>query len=386
LAILSQASLGQEEYPPLVGPIVYGQPIHGALVFQDLGSGEVWEIDTETLIQAGYGQNWSPNGCHLLYRNRISQQYAVINVQTRIIEEIDLPGDLRAESNSFIGEPQWSPDGRKLAYGLFDGANTDFIAYDLFSGETEILYTREDHEDSYGAGVVNWRQENALVYENVDNRRFEVDLATGQIHYLLRDEIINIPALPPFTYSLRSPNNEAIASYFDLPFLRYSLDERIGWNNGEEREAIRQAVDEWSGMKIYIIDTGETLTFDLDDQLVSAAAWSPDGTRLAILTWPSDNYEMANGAYIYNSETYEISPVGNLRPVRHTDPGEYGYYQPSWSPNGEWLTLFSLDLGWVVYNLVDKSITQLAKPFQDTISIGIAPFGSITNYEPGACG
>jgi WD40 repeat protein len=385
LLIFTQQSFAQEQYPPLVGPVVYGQTINGGpIVFQDLGSNEVWETDIETLIQHGRSLSWSPNGCYLLYGYWRDQNYAVVDVQKRTTTEVDLPIVIEGEEVSMEGTPIWSPDGKRLAYSVFGGGNTTFIAYDLETQETELLYIREDYPGRFPATLRGWPSENILTYDSWEDS-FEVNLETGQIRFLIPDERITLPIIPPFTYTIPSPNNEAIASYFNLSWVRNTLDRRFSYNTDVEIDAIESTIIERPGIEIYVVDTGETFFFDLSGQLVSAVKWSQDGSQLAILVWPNDDYETANGAFIYDFMTNTMSPVADLHPVQHTDSGEYGVFQPNWSADGEWVTLFGLEQGWVIYNLEQESIMPVAEPFQSSISMMEVSFSPVTHYELGAC-
>lgn len=382
--LVAQISLAQEDIPPLVGPVVYGQAFHLNGVFQDLGTGEVWEVDEQVHFNTENRQRWSPNGCFVIFAHENSKHHVLVDLRKRTVEELVLPLEPSLEIITIASWPFWSIDSRRLVYSVYDGANTKFVAFDLETDETEVLYIRQGYQHGGVAKIVDWPSEHIIHYE-VYYSEFELDLETGEIVLLSGDPTINVPSYPPFHYQRQSPNDQAVAVLFNQSSAMNIRDVRFSFFNSEEIEALDQAIVERPGIEIFLVNSRETIRFDLEGQIPAAAAWSPDGRRLAILTWPGDNYETSHGAYIYDLETNALTPVDGLRPVRHTDPGEYGFFQPGWSTDGEWVTLYGLDQGWVAYNVSDGTMIQLAEPFQDTISMMRVAFSPVTHYEPGAC-
>lgn len=76
----------------------------------------------------GYGgtqPDFSPSGRRIAYANGASEFYSSIYVM-RPDGTKKTPAALPGESES-LGEPTWSPDGEKLAFGVGTAADTDFI-------------------------------------------------------------------------------------------------------------------------------------------------------------------------------------------------------------------------------------------------------------------
>lgn len=384
-AVVSAKTHAQQNVSPPAGPILYSQPIRGTVIFQDVGTDEVWEIDGNNVVEAGLAQSWSPNGCHLLYGNNVSRAYAIIDPMNRTLEPIDILNNVEMGSQSSIeGRPVWSPDGNQLAFSLIDGSDSQFWSYNVNTGDTERLYTRAGYEGGWRVSIRDWTSDNQLIY-SVDGHRFSLDLPSREVRYQPREAVVSPPVREPFHWSLASPNNEVTATFFDLSGTMGMTDIRFSYFNDEEMGALRRVIDPKPGITFYFAQAGKASTFDLDQQTVSAAVWSPDGSKMAIHTWPSDNYATATGSYIYDARTDVIKPLPELQAVRHTDPIEYGFYQPSWSTDGQWVTLYGRQQGWVIYHLETEVITPLARQFQDSISILKVDFSPVTHYRPNQC-
>lgn len=373
-----------EQPPPLVGPIVYGQPLHGPIVFQDIGTDTVWQIDGEAVVPGGQIHSWSPDGCNAIYGNRQGQEFAMLDIARRQMTRLNLVED-NTSGVELVGYPQWSPSGEQIAYSLFDGTDTRFFALNLQSSESELLYTREGYGNDVPAWITGWSRQNLIQY-SVSGDPFEVNLDSGNVRYTLyalRDEIVSVPRQENFTLELPSPDRDMVAAYFDLSDARGIVDERYSWLNQEERNSIQREIEDVIGVTVYDVEAETLNYYDLDTQIVSAAVWSPDSQHLALLTWPGDHPTF--GAYIYHVDSQMMQPLTALTPVRHSDPIGYGSFQPGWSTDSEWVTLNSFNQGWIAYNLEQDRIVQLAEAFQQAISIMRIEFTSVIAYPSGSC-
>jgi tricorn protease len=80
-----------------------------------------------------------------------------------------------------------------------------------------------------------------------------------------------------------------------------------------------------------------------------AAAWSPDGSRIAFLSDMSGEEEL-----------YVISPDGFGKPEPLTSGGKAMRYQPVWSPDSKRIAFSDKDGKVFVYSFEDKKVTQVA--------------------------
>jgi TolB protein len=89
---------------------------------------EVSPDGTQRRRLTGYGgtqPDFSPTGRRIAYANGASEFYSSIYVM-RPDGTRKVPAALPRESES-LGEPTWSPDGQKLAFGVGTAADTNFI-------------------------------------------------------------------------------------------------------------------------------------------------------------------------------------------------------------------------------------------------------------------
>lgn len=80
-------------------------------------------------------------------------------------------------------------------------------------------------------------------------------------------------------------------------------------------------------------------TLELDN--VDGADWSPDGTRLAYLSYSRARFDPQGVMlYLYNPATGTSSKVPTAHIVK---PGEVNIYSPRWSPSGQWIAFQRYD-------------------------------------------
>jgi Tol biopolymer transport system component len=150
--MISSASFSQNENP-LIGPVVAAVPaLQDKIILYDLGNNTQRELS----FGAGWHNVWgfSPDGCQILFtltdESGLGRAYtATIDGQemTELVEYPDLARELWG-----IWEPQWSPDGSKIAFKMlrdgFEGNEERqyHIAWIPSEGGEPTFYSRTGRE------------------------------------------------------------------------------------------------------------------------------------------------------------------------------------------------------------------------------------------------
>jgi len=279
-----------------------------------------------------------------------------------------------------------SADGSRLLYTVRDMSSraTEFIAYDLTTGTTSLLFTRQTYPDNPRVILWAWPSDSTILYRESQTRAlFEVNITTGKLRYVVPDPFPARPSYPATSQALWSPDNQRLALYFSLPETNGPETNGITGPrtvilNEQEVAAYQAAVRPYPGMDVFDAMTGETQSFTLQGQVVRAAAWSPDSRYLVAFTQPPDRDAVLPGVFLYNRVSRAMIAFTDL-------PALNDVSVPSWSGDSQWVTLYGADVGWVAYQPATAIRTPLDELFQDQF-INSVRLGPVSQYEPGTCG
>lgn len=294
-------------------------------VFEFSTAIRVWDVSTGSLINEWdiLEDNqiaelfWQPNGDFLSYRKSLRRQNQLVHVcGDELIGTINvLNGDghtFRLEGHTTeIDAIEWSPDSQRLATG---GADKTIRLWDTSIGEE--IAVLEGHQCR--VQVLSWSSDDDLLAsygtddtvriwnvsdgENLLSDEFTIGF-TGFLHQTL--------VWSPQADYLAAANSQGIVRVWDLSSRTTAYDIQIplsdpsigfavlSWTLDEPKLAVAQL----PGTEVEIWSLSEnptllrTLTGFTGD--VYAAAWSPDGSRLAV-------YSSDNKIWIWNAETGEV--------------------------------------------------------------------------------
>ena len=214
----------------------------------------------------------------------------------------------RMLTNSFDTHPDWSPDGRTLAFSTRRGSIVAIYGYDL-EARREYQITDTDRSPS----APDWApgaDELAIIYN---------------------------PSHPGINYELFLMNPGGSNFKRLTTSAGYQFYANPDWSPDGARIAFAADLDET--YNIYLMDPGGEnilqLTRNAGDN--NKPAWSPDGSRIAFHSDRDGNWEI----YVMDSDG------GNLQ--RLTD-NEYDDQWPTWSPDGDRIAFQSdRDGNWEIY-------------------------------------
>jgi len=201
-----------------------------------------------------------------------------------------------------VGGPIWSPDGKELAFTVFDpnfGVGEIFIR-NLVTNEARRILEAED------ASALAWSPDGKQIAYNCVREICAVDaqgasppvvLASGQV-------------------AAWSPDGKQLA-IFDIA-----------------------TEDPWSyDLKLQDVETGieHTVLTGLVSEIIDDLAWSPDGTRLAFSLTRGEEARIDNptNVYIYDPQASTLMPVTS---------GDNDFH-PTWSANGKQIAYLHLEPG-----------------------------------------
>ncbi|MDX2137624.1 MAG: hypothetical protein SF123_05980 [Chloroflexota bacterium] len=153
----------------------------------------------------------------------------------------------------------------------------------------------------------------------------------------------------------------------------------LAWSPDGTRIAFTGLTDSRQGIYIVNVVSGELQQITADGISASAPSWSPDGTRLAFAWSPVANQEV----YIVELDSIHEPIASTNGLVRVTDNFMMDA-MPAWSPDGNWLALFSDrdgDSNIYVYDIASAALRRITfNPTRETAP-NWTPDGSLLYYR-----
>jgi Tol biopolymer transport system component/imidazolonepropionase-like amidohydrolase len=305
---------------------------------RSLGAGEVWlfaaeggkgiqltrkETDTSDLNEPAI----SPDGRWLYYSHSGPFDYNKdVNDGIFQISRIDLErGDVEPVTRTYGGavRPTPSPDGRSLAFVRRVRTHSVLFVRDLETGAERPLFDGLDKDQMETWAIhglypsFSWTPDSSAIIASWGGKIGRIEVASGAT------------ATIPFTAAVKQTIEDAVRP--TIPVGGEMLTSRmIRWPtlSPDRRRLLFQAVGH-----IYVLDleSGEgnigPRRLTTDEELEYAPAWSPDGRRIAFVTWNEQE-----GGHLWSV------PATGGTPTRLTQVADQ-YANPSWSRDGRRIVL-----------------------------------------------
>jgi Tol biopolymer transport system component/imidazolonepropionase-like amidohydrolase len=265
------------------------------------------------------GAALSPDGRYLWYAQRQGfWSYNAILPQYQLVVYDRETGTRTPMTNRYGSafRPQVSPDGDQLAYASRDDADTGLILRDLNSGEERWLaypIQRDDQESTATMDVLPgyaWTPDGSALVMSYGGGIWSVPVDGSE------------PTEIPFTV------NAEVAIGPEVEFA-YPIEDTPTFTVKQIRDArpspdgSRLVFTALDRLWVTDLDGGEPHRLTDADEGEFMPAWSPDGARVAYVTWDDDT-----GAGYVRS----VPAGGGAVRTVSTTPGYY--QQPAWSPDG----------------------------------------------------
>jgi Tol biopolymer transport system component len=363
------------------------------------GSYDIWVLDLRTgrlsrwtrSPDEEYQPTWSPDGREIAFvdarrveeeGHKLGQLYTL---DARRIEATDAAGDRRTvltEAEGTISSPSWSPDGRRIAYTLSQGNESDLMVSGrkLTSGEdvfpfpaqwlspSTLVYTSDGQirrRDLAGGGLESIPFQAGLSFDRPSYRFKRHDFDSRR-----RRPVKGIvsPALSP------DGGRVAFEALNDLWLMRVGgrprrlthdtyLEADPAWS--PDGRSLAYSSDRAGTEDLYVLDLRTRARRRLTSLPGAevAAAWSPDGRRIA--------FQDQDGA----THVVDVAS-GSIRQVLGAvwEPGP-----PTWGPGGNTLALAALKPNSSRFREGTSQILTLDPRTGSTRYVDPIPFKSLSN-------
>ena len=284
------------------------EPKDGSLSYWSLENGN-WSIFTfnisdgsnekiiETSLTYYYPAIWSPDYSELAFIDKVNDKHQdifIYDISNKQVENI-------TANSTWASFPDWSPDGKHLAYHTVDGGSHSILVYDLLTKEKRTLCLYEKNlsapvwsPDGKKIAVIQWDDEISQVAL--------CDIATGELTVLTNftESGLGYPLL-------WSPNGRYLSYIFyenddNSSLMVFDLDQQIQLNVNEHLR--------------------------IKGKIGNLISWSPDGSELAFHAEVNGD----NDIYLFDLESligYQITEYDGLD------------YSPVWSPDGKFIAFVS---------------------------------------------
>ena len=263
---------------------------------------QIWDVDAKEFVGTFEGTDfepaisWHPQDNLLAYSREYTELY---------IEDTQRGTDVSVLEVEYVTAIDWNSDGQLLATANGEPLSRVITVWDSQSGEA--ILTLED--DLKGVGSVAWSPDDTMIAgKNWDASLSIWEAQTGTLLTTLDG-----------------------GGYYGSTF-NFSPNQAAAWSPDSSRIAVYANTNLFESYVVWVWDVAnEELIATLDDHeaLITAVAWSPDGSLIAT---GSDDTTIR----IWDAETYELSAVLE---DDHTD----FINSVAWSPDGTQLASASKD-------------------------------------------
>jgi len=241
----------------------------------------------------------SPSGEYVAYELRWADAEARSNQSRVVVRRVLDPEPIEAG----VGQrhdhgPEWSPDGRRLAFVSKRGAADQIFVLDLATGQSRQLSSLAE-----GASSPVWSADGTHV-------AFLGAVVSDP------DGVVDDPRPPENSDEVRRTPVARVASTLDYKF------DGVGYRDGRHQHVF-----------VVSADGGQATQLTNGAWDVSGFDWSPDGTRLTVIGNADDDRDLRRWSHLY---TVDFS--GNLEKVATG----YDILSPIWSPRGDVIAYSSL--------------------------------------------
>ncbi len=241
----------------------------------------------------------SPSGEYVAYELRWADAEARSNQSRVVVRRVLDPEPIEAG----VGQrhdhgPEWSPDGRRLAFVSKRGAADQIFVLDLATGQSRQLSSLAE-----GAGSPVWSADGTHV-------AFQGTVVSDP------DGVVDDPRPPENSDQVRRTPVARVANSLDYKF------DGVGYRDGRRQHVF-----------VVSADGGEATQLTNGAWDVGGFDWSPDGTRLVVIGNADDDRDLRRWSHVY---TVDFS--GNLEKIATG----YDIVSPIWSPRGDVIAYSSL--------------------------------------------
>ncbi len=337
------------------------------MVIRDLATGEIRPLTKVSRLGMWY-PTISPGSTHIAYMN---QSFPSPETELQLIkmDGTEHRALHRFEQGEQVKIHAWTPDGKKILCGLWDGDKDQLVAFSIEDGSMQVIHSFDFFWDGWGGGksispdgryfAYDLRQEKKSEFGDIFILDMEQQQTEHVVQHAANDRLLGWTPDNDYLFFASDrkqglPGGFSISDTWDAYLLPVAEGKRQGTPELVKRDIptkIRPKGFTRDGAFYYDVEfrTIETVVAEVDmqtgnllskPQTVSqtgtnqSPAWSPDGKHLAYCVHHSDN---SGTIRIRNMDTGQ---------ERDLDPDLPRFYSLRWSPDGKFfiVSIFHIDI------------------------------------------